>query len=107
MNTGVPANATFENCIFEENSATSFGGGIYFGFHGYSSYEFVINKTKFTRNRSHSAGGLFYSFVQGVGCEAVFLLTNSEFVENSAQVGGGTYTYAAGKWRSILLHRLL
>ncbi len=96
MNTSFPANATVENCVFEENSATTFGGGLYLGFGGYSSHEIVINKTKFIRNRSHGAGGLFYGFLQGVGRGADLLLTNSEFIENLAKLGGGTHIFAAG-----------
>ncbi len=96
MNTSFPANATVENCVFEENCATTFGGGLCLGFGGYSSHEIVINKTKFIRNRSHGAGGLFYAFLQGVGRGADLLLTNSEFIENLAQLGGGTSIFAAG-----------
>ncbi len=104
MNTSFPANATIENCVFEENSATNYGGGLYLAFAGYSSHEIVINKTKFIRSRAgRGAGGLSYGFLQGVGPGADLLLTNSEFVENSAQFGGGAYISAAGKWRSIFL----
>ncbi len=102
MNTSFPANVTIENCIFEGNSATNYGGGLYLGFGGYSSHDIVINKTKLIRNRSDSAGGLFYGFVQWVELGADLLLTNSEFVENSAQLGGGTFIYATGKWRSTV-----
>ncbi len=104
MDTSLPANATIENCIFEENSATNYGGGIYLGFgHNNITYVVVVNKAKFVRNRSASAGGLLYAFPPGVGPGADLLLTNSEFVENSAQFGGGAYISAAGKWRSIFL----
>ncbi len=107
MNTSFPANATIENCIFEENRATNFGGGIYLGFSGYSSHEIVINKMKFVRNRSGSAGGLQYGFLEGVGrgADIVLLLTNTEFVENSARFGGGMHIFATGKWRFMCLLR--
>ncbi len=105
VNIGFPANATIENCVIKENSATYFGGGFYLGFSGYSSHNVVINKTKFVRNRCDSAGGLQYGVLQGIGRGAniVFLLTNAEFVENSGRLGGGMHIYATGKWRSKYL----
>ncbi len=100
MNTSFPANVTIENSTFKDNSATSFGGGLYMGFGGFSSHEVVVNKAKFERNRSVSAGGLVYTFLDWVERGADLLLTNSEFVENSARVGGGALVYPGGKWRN-------
>ncbi len=99
VNVRFPASATVENCVFEENSAANFGGGIYLGFSGYSSHKIIVNKARFVRNRSGSAGGLQYGFSKEVGREAdiVLLLTNSEFVKNSARFGGGTHIFAGGK----------
>ncbi len=90
--------------MFQENSATNFGGGIYLGFSGYSSHEIVINKTKFVRNRCDSAGGIQYGLLEGIGRGAniVFLLTNAEIVENSARFGGGMHVFATGKWIEVL-----
>ncbi len=104
MNTSFSANATIENCLFEDNFATNFGGGVYLGFSGYSSHAFLVNRTKFVKNRSITGGGLHYGFLEGVGQGVDIMLTvlNSEFVENSATYGGGTYLYAAGK--VLLLH---
>ncbi len=101
MNTSFPANATIENCVFEENSAANFGGGLYLGFSGYSSHNIAVNKARFVRNRCGSAGGLQYGFLEEVGREAdiVLLLTNSEFVKNTARFGGGMDIFASGKWR--------
>ncbi len=100
MNTTSPANATVENCIFEDNSASVFGGGLYLGFSGYSFHDIVVNNTRFVRNRSNSAGGLQYGFLEGLeqGDSIILVVSNSEFVENSARFGGGMHIYAAGKW---------
>ncbi len=101
MNTSFPANATVENCMFQENSASNIGGGIYLVFSGYSSHEIVINKTKFLQNYCDSAGGLQYGLSEGVqrGANIVFLVIDSEFVENSARFGGGIHFFVPGKWK--------
>ncbi len=99
MNTTSLANATVENCVFEDNSATVFGGGLYLGFSGYSFHRITVNNTKFIRNRSDSAGGLQYGFLAGLeqGDDIILAVSNSEFVENSARFGGGMLIiYAAG-----------
>ncbi len=99
VNTTSSANATVENCVFEENSATVFGGGLYLGFSGYSFHEIVVNNTKFVRNRSDSAGGLLYGFQEGPeqGDDIILVVSNSVFVENSARFGGGiSISYVAG-----------
>ncbi len=99
MNTTSPANATVENCVFEDNSATIFGGGLYLGFSGYSFHEIIVNNTRFVRNRSDSAGGLQYGFLEGLeqGDNIILVVSNSVFVENSARFGGGMLIiYTAG-----------
>ncbi len=110
MNTTSPANATIENCIFEENSASLFGGGLYLAVTGYATHDVTINNTKFVRNRSDSAGGLYltYGFLGrfGQGHDSILVLSNSEFVENSARSGGGILMhtlYAAGKLQVVHL----
>ncbi len=99
LNTSFPANATIENCLFENNFAVTFGGGLYLGFSGYSDHIIYITETRFVRNRSGSSGGLQYGFLEGVEQEVDIrlLVHNSEFTENSARFGGGTFIYAAGK----------
>lgn len=104
MNTSFPANSTIEDCVFENNSANTFGGGLYLGFSGYSDHIIFVNRTRFERNRSGTAGGLQYGFLEGVEQEVDIrlLVQDSEFVENSAVYGGGTFMYAAGEICSYL-----
>ncbi len=99
VNTTSPANATVENCAFEHNIATVFGGGLYLAFSGYSAHVITVNNTRFVRNRSDSAGGLQYGFLEGLEQrdDIILVVSNSEFVENSARFGGGIHIlYAAG-----------
>ncbi len=108
MNTTSPANATVDNCDFEENRASLFGGGLYLAVSGYATHDVTINNTKFVRNRSVSAGGLHlnYGFLGrfGQGHDSILLLSNSVFVENSARFGGGMHIlYAGGKLQEVHL----
>ncbi len=99
VNTTSPANTSIENCIFEENEASIAAGGLYLGFSGHSSHDVTVNNTKFVRNRSDSAGGMHYSFLEGSGQgdSTILVLSNSEFVGNSARFGGGIHIFLAGK----------
>ena len=83
-------NVTISNCVYENNFARSYGGGIYLGLSekndaGYSQNDVLIKETNFTSNTAGLGGGgfvLFYPEAQIVDCI---------FTNNSATAGGGIF----------------
>lgn len=92
--------ATMENSIVEDNFARSFGGGLYVGFDGNLNHTVTVDRVRLIRNECPgAAGGLEIGFVQGadpVSINQIFVL-NSEFVENRAGFGAGTYFFSPGQ----------
>ena len=99
-NTLFSLNATIEDCIFEENFAISFGGGLYITFFGTEKHNFNIHRVKFIKNYATSAGALLCAIRKGGFPEAdiKIFVHDSIFIENEAVVGGGTATILAGKY---------
>ena len=98
INPAFPLNATVEDCLFEDNYALSFGGGLYVAFDGFSNHTVIINRVKLVRNQTPgTAGGLEVGFIQSAG-EAVskFYAYNTEFIENRAEFGAGVYLFVGG-----------
>lgn len=92
--------ATVENSTVEDNFARSFGGGLYVGFDGNLNHTVTVDRVRLIRNECPgAAGGLEIGFVQGadpVSINQIFVL-NSEFVENRAGFGAGTYFFSPGQ----------
>ena len=91
--------AVVENSTIEENFARSFGGGLYVGFDGNLNHTVTVNRVCLIRNEcAGAAGGLEIGFVQGAdpnSLNRIFVL-NSEFIENQAGLGAGTYFFSPG-----------
>ena len=83
----------------EENFARSFGGGLYVGFDGNLNHTVTVSRVRLVRNECPgAAGGLEIGFVQGAdpySTNRIFVL-DSEFVENRAGFGAGTYFFCPG-----------
>ena len=100
INPSLPLNGTLEDCVFEENVARSFGGGLYVVFNGQLNHVLVLNRVRLVRNVCPStAGGLEVGYGPGSASSSTSSLFayNSEFVENRAVFGGGVYLFAVGK----------
>ena len=79
------------NCVFLQNRAANFGGGMYFLFGPNANHRLLADTNNFTENEAlNSGGGLFAGFIT-IGMEDRFTVchvTNSEFYRNSALAGG-------------------
>ena len=84
-----------QNCSFQENSARSYGGGVYILFRGYGSHKALIEQVVFEGNTANEGGGgLTYIGTKGtVGIDHVHMLNimNCSFRNNSATFGSGWY----------------
>ena len=100
INPLIPVNATIEDCIFEENFAISFGGGLYITFfNSQQNIHFTIRRVKFIKNYAETAGAILCGIRTGgfPGAENKVLVFDSIFIENEAVYGGGTATAFSGK----------
>ena len=92
--------ALVENCTVEDNFVRSFGGGLYVGFDGNLNHSVTVNRVRFIRNECPgAAGGLEIGFVQGAADPHSLnriMVLNSEFIENRAGFGAGTYFFSPG-----------
>ena len=92
-------NATVEDCLFEDNFARTFGGGLYIGLNGYSNHTVVVNRVKLVRNWTPLAsGGLDVGYLNSDALDATnsVFVYNSEFIENHSGSGGGVHFLTAG-----------
>lgn len=97
-------NATVEDCLFEQNYARSFGGGLYVAFNGREHHRVTIRRVRFIRNNAPTAGALEVGFITGgiLGADNQLMAYDSEFVENYAIFGGGVYFFTLGIIRTII-----
>ena len=121
------SNSIFRNCHFTNNTASSYGGGVYT--YAYSSSPILFENCKFTRNQSSNYGGGLYSsyaFVRhcifthnhtNYNGGAIYinsasltepLITNCLIANNTAANGGGIYSYSsyAGVENSTIVNNL-
>lgn len=98
VNSSFEFNVVINNCHVEDNYASSFGGGIYLVFSGYSSHTIQVNNTVFVNNTSGS-GGLTLGYLEksGNGEGLSLEVLNSHFEDNHAKFGGGIYLYAGSE----------
>ena len=97
INSSFPMNATLTDCLFEDNNAVSFGGGLYLGYSGYAAHTTIINTTVFARNRCIGpSGALQIGFIEGAdnGFSVRLELYNSDFYDNRAVFGGAIHLFA-------------
>ena len=81
---------TISNCVYENNFARSYGGGLYLGLSekidaGYSQNDVLIEGTNFTSNTAGFGGGAFVLFYP----EAT--INDCNLTNNSATAGGGIF----------------
>lgn len=100
INSVYPANVSVSDCVFEGNTALSYGGGLYVAYGVVANHTVVLNRIRFLRNKTPGgAGGLEMGFALGGPNEISNSLYayNVEFVENEAGFGGGAYFFVGGK----------
>ena len=102
-------NATVEDCLFEDNFANSFGGGLYVAFDGRESHILTLHRVKFLRNLAPTAGALEVGFVSGgnPGADNVLVAYDSIFIENHAVFGGGVYFFTLGICNTVVHWKVL
>ena len=90
-------NTTIQNCLFEQNYATTFGGGVYFLFDkGVLNHSLVITSSDFVDNESGDGGGglvigFLYTYLSGTAPSVSVM--KCYFANNQAKYGGGAYVY--------------
>ena len=97
INSSFTFNATIEDCVIDNNHATTFGGGLYLGYSGYAAHTTYVNKTLFMNNHCDGpSGGLQFGFIEGGGNGFTVALEvyNSEFYDNAALFGGGIHLFS-------------
>lgn len=102
VNSSFPFNANISDCIVEENSAHSLGGGFYLAFSAYSEHLIVVNNSVFVKDYVEDIGGgaLCVAFVEAGSRESFSVrlqVFNSNFSENRALFGGGIFFMAGGE----------
>ena len=78
---------TISNCVYENNIAPSYGGGIYLGLSekGYSQNDVLIEGTRFVSNTAGLGGGGF------VLNHPEAKIVDCNLINNSATAGGGIF----------------
>ena len=96
----ISLNAIIEDCIFEENFAISFAGGLYIGFFNSQQHNFTVSRVRFIKNYAPNAGALLCGIITGgfPESENKVHFYNSTFIENEALFGGGITTIFTGKF---------
>ena len=100
--------ATITGCIFERNSALSYGGAMFLAWTLVFNHTVTIDNTSFIENECPGgAGGLEIGFgFSGPEERANKLLaSNLTFVRNKAAYGGGAYVFIASEFYfTVCLH---
>ena len=88
-------NATIEDCRFEQNFATKFGGGAYFVLDGeVSSHTIEVKRTQFIGNEAgDGGGGLHVAYLVTEGIVHPITFNSCTFRSNRAIDGAGAYVY--------------
>ena len=94
-------NGTVKDCIFEDNFANSFGGGLYMSFNGDQPHTVTIRRVLFLRNYAPTAGGLEIGY--GSGIIHKLRVYDCNFTENEAIFGGGVYAFIRSEFDLIVL----
>ena len=105
VNAPDPVYALVEDCVFDNNTANSLGGGLYLFADGPSNNTFLMNRTVFIRNRSVGASGAVHIGFLDTGTLTRLhsvLVHNSEFTDNTAPVGGAVSFLVNGKFLASL-----
>lgn len=111
----VSVDVVVTGCMFERNSALSYGGGMYMVWIRVSNHTTMITRTSFIENRCPGgAGGLEVGFGRGgagTGDVANRLFASDlRFLGNQAMYGGGAYVFIGCEYlvcNSSLFHVML
>ena len=131
------ADITIYNCLIQDNSARSNGGGAYIFLGGtHNSHKITVQKTHFLNNRATYVGGLLFSLntddsvdnpnqiyisdcvIQGNNARVInggltvyqsnekgnlnnVTITNTSFVNNTAEIGGAVYLQTVFTTRNV------
>ncbi len=97
VDTRFSLDAIITDCVMDNNSAVSFGGGLYLGYSGHAAHTSTIDRTLFIKNQCVGpSGGLQLGFLEGAdnGFTVRLVLLNSVFQENRAEFGGAVHLFA-------------
>lgn len=101
LNSVTSARVEVTGCLFENNFALTYGGGLYLAWNLVSNHRTILNDIMFIENKCPGgAGGLELGFARG-GREEIsneLYASNLRFVRNMASYGGGVYVFIACKF---------
>ena len=91
-------NVTVEDCTFEENFASTFGGGLFIILGSeISNHSINVRRSNFTgnevKNTGSGGGGLNIGFLVSIVTLHSAVITDCTFTSNKAQYGGGSYIF--------------
>ena len=94
------------SCYFEHNTARSFGGSLYYTFHGHGSHFAEVNSCYFLNNSAQlGGGGIMFGGTKGtLNAPHTNYAINCTFVGNKALSGAGLYylTNINGSYTNIV-----
>lgn len=97
----IKVDVTVAGCIFEKNSALSYGGGVYLALTFVSNHTITLTNISFIDNKCPGgAGGLEIGFAFPGSQELAnkVFASNLRFIGNSADYGGGAYVFVASEF---------
>ena len=97
---------TISDCVFENNYARSFGGGVYLLLGGFGTHHRILmERTQVVSNFGQiGGGGIQATFFNSGPEEDPLLMTvvDCKINNNSAQAGAGIYVYTDSKWITVI-----
>ena len=97
---------TINSCVFDNNYARLFGGGVYLLLGGFGTHHRILmERTHVVSNVGQIGGGGIHAVFFNSGPEEDPLLmtfVDCEIYNNSAQAGAGIYVYTDSKWITVL-----
>ena len=91
--------ANVVDCLFENNYALSFGGGLYITMLQNANHAVTVKGSTFLNNEAGGGGGLLMGY--NVSSDAIpsVSITDCTFIGNRATFGGGAYMYPLNNFR--------
>ena len=97
---------TISDCVFENNYAHIYGGGVYFLLGGFGTHHRILmERTQVVSNIGQiGGGGILATFFNSGPEEDPLLMTffDCEINSNSALTGAGIYVVTDSKWITVL-----
>ena len=82
-----------EDCLFEENYALNFGGGLYIALRQNANHTITARGSTFLNNEAGGGGGLLIGYNISADAIPSVSITDCTFIRNRAAFGGGAYLY--------------